>query len=129
MEEPDSIVLEEFEGIVGAPVDAETLKTFRQNIISQVGAWSLDNINKAVVYEKIFPDFWKKLENFYFEKQKHLLTQMADAVRVFGTDQEHDSPLEAITLARKTLEQMKVRYGYPDAAAKEAINFLMKKRY
>ncbi len=132
MEDPDFALIHEFEKIVEAPDDnaanAAEKEAFRQNIISQVGAWSLDHPREQVIYAKVFPDFWRKLEKHYFESQKALLTKMHDAVIVYGTG-EGDPNSEGAQLARKTVSNMKAKLGYCDHCAKEVITSLMKSRY
>lgn len=129
MEDPDFTLLKEFEKIVEAPKDEAERDAFRRNIISQVGAWSLDHPTAPVVYAKVFPEFWAKLEKHYYESQKALLTKMHNAVTIYGTEAEAQSTGEGADLARQTVENMKTRFGYCDACAKEVITFLMKKKY
>jgi hypothetical protein len=97
-------------------------------VIAQVGAYSLDHPKEAVVYAKVFPDFWRKLEKHYFESQKGLLAKMHDSLIVYDTD-KYDSSTEGARLAQQTIENMKSRLGYCDLCAKELISFLMRSRY
>jgi predicted Ser/Thr protein kinase len=130
MDDPDLALIGEFEKIVEAPQEPAEREAFRQNTISQIGAWSLDHPRGPLVYSRVFPDFWRKLEKFYFESQKALLTKMSDALLVYGQNEENADPnSEGATLARKTVENMKAKLGYCDHCAKEVIIFLMKQRY
>ena len=133
LEDPDLSLVSEFEKIVGAPTDEGDRNNFRQNIISQVGAWSLDHANKAVVYAKVFPEFWTKLEKHYYSSQKARLTKMHDALLSYGKKGD-ESSRNAINeedrlLASQTVENMKTKLGYCEDCAREAITFLMKQRY
>lgn len=127
-ENPDTALISEFESIVGAPQDEKELAAFRQNVLTTLGAWSLDHPGKPVVYGRVFQEFWKKLEKHFFETQKAQLTQMHNALQVFGTE-EFDTQSEGGQLARRTIDTMKSRYGYDEASAREVIMFLMKSRY
>ncbi|MBC7692822.1 MAG: serine protein kinase PrkA [Methylotenera sp.] len=136
MEDPDFALINEFEKIVGAPTDAAEQIAFRQNIISQVGAWSLDHPREGVSYAKVFPEFWHKLEKHYYESQKSRLTQMHDALLFYGrggSEQEKKESgkmnEEGDALAHQTIENMKSKLGYCENCAKEVITFLMKSRY
>ena len=120
--------LAELEKIVDAPDDAPGKEAFRQNIISQIGAWSLDHPKETVVYSKVFPEHWRKLERHYFESQKALLTKMHDALLVYGTDRD-DPHSEGAQLARQTVANMISKLGYTEESAREAIIFIMKSRY
>jgi predicted Ser/Thr protein kinase len=139
MEDPDFALISELEKIVEAPDDSTAKEAFRQNIISQIGAWSLDHPNQQVAYAKVFPDFWRKLEKHYFESQKATLSKMHDALLVYNanTDAGLEEALssnaskdsEGAALARLTVNNMKKKLGYCDKCAKEVITFLMRQRY
>ncbi len=130
LEDPDFSLIGEFEKIVEAPTDQAEREAFRQNIISTVGAWSLDHPNEPVVYFKVFPEFWAKLEKHYYESQKALLTKMHNALMLWDNgDTNPNLNEEGSRLARQTVENMKKRLGYCDHCAKEVITFLMRSRY
>ena len=126
---PDQTLIDEFEKITSAPKSEKDLEQFRNNIISRVGAWSLDNPKEKVHYQNVFPEYWAKLEKHYYESQKSKLTKMHNALLIFkekDTKQVHD---EGYELAKQTLTNMKSKQGYCNNCAKEVINFLMKERY
>ncbi len=127
-EDPDLSLIREFEKIVEAPAEGAELDAFRQNIISQVGAWSLDHPGDPVIYAKVFPEFWQRLEKHYYESQKALLTKMHTALTVYDNS-EADVSEEGSQLAQQTVENMKARLGYCAHCAKEVITFLMRQRY
>lgn len=130
LEDPDLSLIQELEKIVEAPENDAEKEAFRQNIISQVGAWSLDHPSRPVVYAKVFPEYWQKLEKFYFETQKASLTKMHNALLVYDTDAANNQSYEeGMTLARQTLGNMKSKLGYCDHCAKEVISLLMRHRY
>ncbi len=135
LEDPDASLIEEFEKIIEAPTGAPELENFRHSVIAQIGAWSLDNPNTTVVYSKVFPQYWGKLEKHYYQTQKDLLTKMHNALLLYGqidrvTKSSSDSNMEeGEKLARQTVENMKKKLGYTDEGAREVITFLMKSRY
>jgi serine protein kinase len=127
-EDPDQALLNEFEGIVGAPGDASAKDNFRQNLITQIGAWALENPKEAVDYFKVFPEMKLRLEKHFYESQKSLLQKMNTALKLFGTDHE-EANSEGSKLAHQTLENMQKRFGYSVDGAKEVIGFLMSRKY
>ncbi len=133
LEDPDHSLIDEFEKIVDAPQDPGEQDAWRQNIISQVGAWSLDHVNSRVVYAQVFPEYWAKLEHHYFESQKDLLTKMHNALLIYGrTDPgkfDTSADDEGSRLAKTTVDNMCMNYGYTPDSAREVIMFLMKQRY
>lgn len=128
LEDPDTALIHEFEKIVGAPSEGAEVEAFRQNVISTIGAWALDHPREPVVYSKVLPEFWNKLEKHYFESQKDLLNKVHTALQLKDTDQE-DTTSEGGKLAQLTVNNMVSRLGYCRKCAKEVITFLMKQRY
>jgi serine protein kinase len=125
---PDQALLEEFEGIVDAPKDASARDQFRQNLFSQIGAWSLDHPNMPMDYFKVFPELKQRIEKHYYESQKSLLQKMNTALKQFGND--HTDPnSEGSKLALQTITNMQKKFGYTVDGAKEVINFLMSRKY
>lgn len=136
LEDPDYALIHEFEKIVEAPGDEKSdpaaREAFRQSVISQIGAWSLDHSGKAVVYAQVFSEFWRKLERHYYESQKSLLKKMSDALLVYQHGESLaavDSRNEGDQLARQTVSNMTTKLGYCEHCAREVISFLMKQRY
>jgi predicted Ser/Thr protein kinase len=127
-DDPDQSLMNEFETIVGAPTETTQKDQFRMNLITQIGAWTLDNPKEAVDYFRVFPELKQKIEKHYYESQKSLLQKMNTALKHFGTDHE-DSSSEGIKLARQTIENMQKNWGYTVDGAKEVIGFLMSKKY
>jgi predicted Ser/Thr protein kinase len=138
MEDPDYPLIEEFEKIIEAPTTESELANFRNGIVSQIGAWSLDHPHAPVVYSKVFPEYWRKLEKHYYQSQKELLTKMHDALVLYGrADRGADDGVfstnsgvsEGQKLAKQTMDNMKQNLGYTEEGAREVITFLMKSRY
>ncbi len=128
LEDPDFSLISEFEKIIETSTELPAQEAFRQNIISQVGAWSLDHPSEPVIYAKVFPEFWNKLEKHYFESQKNLLTKMHLALTLYDKNQAHLHE-EGTKLAQRTIENMKSKHGYCENCAKEVILFLLRQRY
>ena len=133
LEDPDFALITEFEKIIEAPQNESELNNFRNNIIAQIGVWSLDHKNEPVIYSKVFPEYWRKLEKHYYQTQKDLLTKMHNALLVYGSTEASsnakETGLDGEKLAQTTINNMKSRLGYTDEAAREVITFLMKSRY
>lgn len=129
LDDPDLALVSEFEKIVEAPQNDVDLFNFRNNLIAQIGAWSLDHANTPVVYSKVFPEYWKKLEKHYYQTQKAQLTKMVSALLTY--EHSHESALteEGHKLARQTIENMMKRYHYTEESACEVVTFLMRSRY
>lgn len=131
VEPPDIALVEEFEKIIEAPSAETELQSFRTNVISQIGAWSLDHAHEPVTYAKVFPEYWLKLEQHYYKTQKDVLIKMSHALEVYQNPvHQADSTLEeGVKLAKETIHNMVSKFKYTEAGAKEVIGFLMKSRY
>lgn len=127
-EDPDTSLIEEFEKSIEAPSSPADREAFRNNVISTIGAYALDNPNKPVEYSKVFPDFIKKLENSYFEQQKLQMRKLGETLSLFGTDRE-DKSSDIYKLAATTINTMIQKFGYSEECAPQTILYLIKNRY
>ena len=79
-------------------------------------------------YPRIFPDMFRRLRDHYFEERKRVLRKNKENVlKYLSEDRGTLTPREQ-TQVESTLKTM-ARYGYCEYCAKDAILFLMKKRY
>jgi predicted Ser/Thr protein kinase len=104
---------------------------FRRGLIASVGAWRLDHpTEKAVEYARIFPDLFRRIRDHYFDERKATLRRNKENVLKFLSPDERGtlSPKEARAV-EELLERMTTRYGYCEACARDAILFLMQRRY
>jgi predicted Ser/Thr protein kinase len=138
-EEPDRILMEEFEKVVGVADDRES---FRQNIMTQLGVYALEHPGsgkEGIDYSKVFPDLMKKIRDFYIDEHSQLLKRVYDAITLFearaggaaipeGRTRTVEQ-IEAEKLASSMVENMKRKYGYSDASAREAFVYLVQKKY
>lgn len=126
-EKPDESRLAEFEGFVMPKGDDP--KEFRKGLIANVGAWRIDNPEGKVEYRRIFPDLFKRLsDHFYDERKRTLRINAENTLKYLGDERSALSAKEQLQV-QQTLEQMTTKYGHTEASARDAIVFLMKKRY
>ena len=127
MEKPDEHRMVEVEAIVMPK--GENAAEFRRGLISAIGAHRLDNPDLEMDYPRIFPDMFRRLRAHYFEERKRVLRKNKENVlKYLSEDRNQLTPREQ-TQVEGTLKTMAERYGYCEACAKDAILFLMKKRY
>lgn len=138
-EDPDRFLMEEFEKVVGVSEDREM---FRQNIMTQLGVYALENPQagkQGMDYGKVFPDLMKKIRDFYIDEHSQLMKRVNDAITIFE-HRESSGPvpeskiftteqIEAQKLASTMVENMKKKFQYSDASAREAFIYLFQKRY
>lgn len=132
-EAPDSDLMHEFETMMGQTNDAEA---FRKNLISRLGAWSVDNkgrdFTKGIPYGEVFPELIEKLENRHHQSQLGVIKSMAESmldVDVLASNAKLNGLSESAQLALKAYKGMQEKFGYGPRGAKEALVELMKSRY
>jgi len=126
-EKPDETRLAEFEGYVMPKGD--DAKEFRKGLIANVGAWRIDNPEGQVEFRRIFPDLFKRLSDHFYEERKRTLRINAENTLKYLGDERASLSAKEQTQVKQTLEQMTTKYGHTEASARDAIVFLMKKRY
>ncbi|MHB8417450.1 MAG: PrkA family serine protein kinase [Myxococcales bacterium] len=127
-EPPDEARMAEMEAIV-MPED-EDRGDFRRGLIAAVGAFRLDHPNNdAIEYPRIFPDLFRRLRDHYFEEHKKVLRKNGENVlKSLSGGAAELSPRE-VQQVDKMLAAMSDRYRYCRECAKDAIHFLLRRRY
>jgi predicted Ser/Thr protein kinase len=127
-EPPQEALMVELEGIIMP--SGEDRGDFRRGLIAAVGAFRLDNPDQVEIdYPRIFPDQFRRLRDHYFaEHKKQLSRSRENVLRVLAGDPGGLSTKE-IAQVNEMLSTMTTRYGYCRNCAKDAILFLLRKRY
>jgi serine protein kinase len=137
-EDPDRVLLEEFEKVVGVKEDRDN---FRQNIMTQLGVYALEHpgagVKEGMDYASVFPDLMKSIRNFYIDEHSQLMRRVYDAITIFEQRNagapENRTPTveqrEAEKFGLQLIEGMVNKFGYTEASAKEAFIYLFQKRY
>jgi predicted Ser/Thr protein kinase len=127
LEDPDESLMSEVEKTIGVGAKREE---FRHDVISRIGAWSIDHPHQKPSYAEVFPKAFNALRESYFEQQKKVLKRTGEDLLVYLTDGEQAiADHEARERAAHTLHHMKERYHYCEKCAKEAVSLLLRQRY
>jgi len=127
MERPDEQRMAELEAIV-MPLGEEQGE-YRRGLISQIGAHKLDNPDAEMDYPRIFPDMFRHLRDHYFEERKRVLRRNKENILKYLSEERGSLSAREQKQVESTLQVMHERYGYCEDCAKDAILFLMKRRY
>ncbi len=121
----DMAFIGEVEDMLGV---TEGQERFRRDMIARIAAFKLDNPKDNVDYERIFPNYIKKLKEFYFQRQKAQVTRVAKNMMKL---EKHRSELEDkdIQQVEKVFQTMQERYGYDRACTVQGISYLLKTFY
>ncbi len=125
---PQESLMAELEAIVMP--EGQDRGEFRRGLISAIGAHRLDNPDQTgLEYARLFPDQFRRMRDHYFqEHKKQLRRNKENVLRVLAGDEKGMLPKEVSQVA-EMLATMNKRYGYCPSCAKDAILFLMRKRY
>jgi serine protein kinase len=125
---PQESLMAELEAIIMP--DDEDRGDFRRGLISSIGAHRLDNPDQTgLEYARLFPDQFRRMRDHYFQEHKKQLRRSKENVlKVLAGDEKGLVPKE-VSQVGEMLATMNKRYGYCRSCAKDAILFLMRKRY
>jgi predicted Ser/Thr protein kinase len=126
MEDPDEELMSEVEKTLGIGAKKDD---FRHEVIARIGAWSIDHPNQKPPYAEIFPKHFSQLRESYFEQRKKILKKTNEDMLVYLAEGGKRLEREARERVETTLRTMHDKYGYCDRCAKDAVSYLLKKRY
>jgi predicted Ser/Thr protein kinase len=127
LEDPDDEMMAEVEKTLGVGAKRDD---FRHDVISRIGAWSIDHSGQKPIYSEIFPKHFSLLRESYFEQRKKIVKKTNEDLLVMLTDgAERISDKESRARAETTMANLREKYGYCEKCGKEAISLLLRKRY
>jgi hypothetical protein len=127
MERPDESRMSEMESIVMPK--GEDSGDFRRGLISQIGAHKLDHPDAEMDYVRIFPDLFKRLRAHFFEERKRVLRKNKENILKYLSEDRPSLSAKEAGQVESTLKTMIAKYRYCENCVKDAIIFLMRKRY
>jgi predicted Ser/Thr protein kinase len=132
-EEVDIYAIEEFEKSINLNEEAEN---FRSQLLSRLGAYSLDNPGKGLTYQKVFPNLSDKLQESFRGEQKKVIQVVSRNIVFFEAelaekDSMANSPLsqENRDLIETILTNLHKNYGHSKMGAITVLKALIKERY
>jgi serine protein kinase len=125
-DDPDEEMMGDIERILEV---ANRREEFRREVISRIGAWSIDHPRQRPDYESIFPKAITELRESFFGDRKKQVRKIIDDLLILLTDGPSKMQPDAAAAAQATLSAMKSRFGYCDHCAKDAVLSLIRKRY
>jgi hypothetical protein len=95
-----------------------------------VGAYRLDHPDATEIdWVGIFPDLFRRLRDHYFEERKRQLRRSRENLLRYLSDERASLDDKTRRQVEDTLRVMRERYHYCEHCAKDAILFLMRRRY
>jgi len=128
-EDPDEEMMTDVERMLDVGGSGVKREDFRREVISKIGAWSLDHPGKKPDYEQIFPRPISELREAFFVEHKKRVRKINEDLLVYLVDGAGQMLPDAVEAVRSTLAALKSRFGYCDHCAKDAVLALVRKRY
>ena len=125
-ENPDVKFMVEVEKGLGVAGD---LEEFRQNVMTKIGAWSVDHPKAMPDYAVIFPEYFSRLRDGYYEQQHKRVRKLLHDALLALSDEGASLPPEDRALADQTIARLKERYRYCEVCAREVVTMLIRRRY
>jgi serine protein kinase len=102
---------------------------YRNSIISSIGAFRIENPKAPVDLGLIFTRQFEILRGRFFDERRDAIQRVKlNLLRYFDNDMDDLSAGDR-QLVERTLQSLRERYGYNDEAAREAIGYLVRRRY
>jgi predicted Ser/Thr protein kinase len=130
LDDPDEDMMGDVEKTLGV---GNKRDEFRHEIISRIGAWSIEHPGQKVDYVQVFPRQLQQLREAYFEQRKKVLKKTNEDLLIYLADGKDATRArldrESFDRVETTLSNLQARYGYCPKCAKDAVSYLLRKRY
>src|SRR5262249_28610754 len=98
-----------------------------------IGAWSIEHPGMRPDFAQVFPRHLQTLRESYFEQRKKVLKKTNEDLLIYladGADKVRGTiDRESFDRVETTIKTLETRYGYCARCARDAISFLLRKRY
>jgi predicted Ser/Thr protein kinase len=134
-EDPDMYYIKEFETNIHMKENADS---FRSHILSKLGAYSLDNPGKEIVYTDVLDNISKLLKETFRNEQKKIIDNVGKNLLFYIDeleDKKNDKPAnsgikpETRKQIVTILDHLMNNHGYSERGSINCLKFLLKKRY
>lgn len=134
-EEPDMYFIKEFENNIHIKENSDQ---FRSHILSKLGAYSLDNPGKKIVFTTVLDGITKQLKETFRNEQKKIIDAVGKNllfyVREIHDKKEGKDLKSGLTDSGRTeilsiLQHLKDSFGYTNEGSINVLKYLIKKRY
>lgn len=124
--DPDEDFMRDIERVLMPQSDDRV--DFRRGLIAQIGANALENPDGRPDYAVLFPKHLQRLEDDFFERRKKVVERNKENFLKFFSERRSELSAKEREQTEHMVKQMTDR-GYTVESAREAIAFLLQKRY
>ncbi len=134
-EDPDMYYIKEFETNIHLKENADN---FRSHILSKLGAYSLDNPGKKIIYTEVLDNITKLLKETFRNEQKKIIDSVGKNLVFYMEELDNKKNNRTTSSGLKTEARTQIvtimdhlinSHGYSEKGAISCLKFLLKKRY
>jgi predicted Ser/Thr protein kinase len=130
LEDPDEEMMSEVEKTLGVQPKRDDA---RHEVISRIGAWSIEHPGQKIDFALVFPRQLQQLREAYFEQRKKLIKKTNEELLFYLADGPQATRArldkESFERVETTLRNLADRYRYCPRCARDAVSYLLRKRY
>jgi predicted Ser/Thr protein kinase len=134
LEDPDQEMMGDVERTLSEMGGGESKpEDLRHEIISRIGAWSIEHPGQRPDYAMVFPRHLQALRESYFSERKKILKKTQEDTLVYLAEGPERGRVilgnEAVDRVELMLRNLETRYGYNRDSARDAVSFLLRRKY
>ena len=122
LEEPSENLMGEIERIIDSTTEK---RSFREHLLRKIAAYQLDNPQKKIQVNEVFPDLLDRLRRHYFKEREKLVYKNYIAMLAIASEQSADLTERGRELAETTFAKLESRFGYDRASIVESLKFIV----
>ena len=129
----DTYFIQEFESNIDLKEDPNK---FRTHMISQLGAFSLDNQGVPIVYTDVFPEIAKKLKESFKQEQRKKIKNIANNIVYYLDEKNNEQKSLMRPLSKENreeitnvLDNLKKNFHYSEAGGIKLLKYTIKEQY
>ncbi len=123
-EDPDEDFMLELEEQMGIDGEEE-----REGLIATIAAFFIEHPDVELDYRKVFPTLFAALKRSFYEDRVRQIRKIQEHILQFFEDETDKLSSQELATVKRTVETLERDFGYNQASAREALAFLLSKRY
>ncbi len=120
--EPSETFMKDIEKILDVRV---TASRHREEMLSRIASFKLENPDKDINVSKIFSEQLNKIKAHFYKEKEMMIESVYKTMLSIGSDHEDQLSNKEKETALEAFDEMKKRFGYDQESAKECLKFLM----
>ena len=126
LEDPAEELMGEVERILDMATDKQN---YRELLLRKIAAYQLDNREKKVHINAVFPDLLDRLRRHYFKEREKLVQKNNIAMLAVESGQTAEISSKEKVLAETTIARLQSRFSYDRFSIVECLKFMMAHKY